>query len=659
MIRYFKFAFQKVDIFRAVILALAFFFLFFFLDWKPAQHDEGVNGWFIEEILQQGYYAYDPANYHGPLFHYLMFFFKFLMGSNLWALRMPAVLFAMASFGVMLLFRPYLGKWTAYAGTLFAAVSPGMIFYSRYGIHESSLLFFSLLALLGFFRFMHLRDRRSLWLLGLGMTGMIVTKETFLIATGCFALAWTALRFYEKHSPSAEVPELPARDYTARDVLKVCSVCALIYVTLYSGFFLNWKGVAGIFSCFAEWFKTGVSDFSEQKGHWKPFIYWAQLFLRYEWPACLGLLFCFPLLAPVPRWHRLMMFYAVANFLAYSLISYKTPWCILQILWPFFFVAAAGLREFIRKGPAHRGIGIVFLTGLPLLSAAKCISLNFIHYADDREWYPHVQTFEELKAIDERLKRLAARDPNYKHMPIHVVMKSYWPISWLLADFTQDFYYIKNLPLKADGALIFCDVERQKRLEMRLKKSYYVGSFRLNPAQKETILYYDRDIFKEFFDERAVVFVPKVMETLRPGEGLIARYYASESWEGPPVMEEVAATVNYAWDGKDRPLPPPFGIVFEGQIMIPESGEITFYLASDDGSDLTIAGETWIDNLGRHPEEIKSAKKFLEKGTYPIRVRHNDIGGGASIRLWWQRPGRQEEAIEPAYFQMPAREEDS
>ena len=34
-------------------------------------HDEGVNGFFLTNLLRQGRYRYDPTNYHGPTLYYL------------------------------------------------------------------------------------------------------------------------------------------------------------------------------------------------------------------------------------------------------------------------------------------------------------------------------------------------------------------------------------------------------------------------------------------------------------------------------------------------------------------------------------------------------------------------------------------------------------
>ena len=73
------------------------------LDLKPAHFDEGINGWFVDQMRSAGFYRYDPENYHGPIYFYLLFFSLTLLGRNLWALRLPALLSSIASVWMALL----------------------------------------------------------------------------------------------------------------------------------------------------------------------------------------------------------------------------------------------------------------------------------------------------------------------------------------------------------------------------------------------------------------------------------------------------------------------------------------------------------------------------------------------------------------------------
>jgi hypothetical protein len=66
------------------------------LEHRPPHHDEGVNGWFVEKIQTDGYYAYDPSNYHGPSYFYLLTAARETLGFGLWQLRLPGALVGIA-----------------------------------------------------------------------------------------------------------------------------------------------------------------------------------------------------------------------------------------------------------------------------------------------------------------------------------------------------------------------------------------------------------------------------------------------------------------------------------------------------------------------------------------------------------------------------------
>ena len=40
------------------------------LSMVPLHHDEGVNGNFLVRLVRDGFYQYDPGNYHGPTLYY-------------------------------------------------------------------------------------------------------------------------------------------------------------------------------------------------------------------------------------------------------------------------------------------------------------------------------------------------------------------------------------------------------------------------------------------------------------------------------------------------------------------------------------------------------------------------------------------------------------
>src|SRR5690349_3679716 len=67
-----------------IIVALGAFLRVLLLGIKPPHFDEGINGWFVDQMTKNGFYRYDPTNYHGPLHFYILFISQTLFGRNLW-----------------------------------------------------------------------------------------------------------------------------------------------------------------------------------------------------------------------------------------------------------------------------------------------------------------------------------------------------------------------------------------------------------------------------------------------------------------------------------------------------------------------------------------------------------------------------------------------
>src|SRR3954463_8319631 len=87
---------------------------------------------------------------------------------------------------------PLFGRRISWWAAAAMAVSPGFVFYGRYSIHEVWMLLFSMLMILGLLGLWRYGTRGYLWCAGIGLTGMILTKETYVIHISCAALAVVA-----------------------------------------------------------------------------------------------------------------------------------------------------------------------------------------------------------------------------------------------------------------------------------------------------------------------------------------------------------------------------------------------------------------------------------------------------------------------------------
>ncbi|WP_295124218.1 fibronectin type III domain-containing protein [uncultured Chitinophaga sp.] len=76
-----------------------------------------------------------------------------------------------------------------------------------------------------------------------------------------------------------------------------------------------------------------------------------------------------------------------------------------------------------------------------------------------------------------------------------------------------------------------------------------------------------------------------------------------------------------------------FGIMWEGFIKIPASGNYTFETVSDDGAAVVINGTT-VNT--RTTAGTATGTINLAAGTYPIKISYTENTGSASIRLYWK-----------------------
>jgi uncharacterized protein (TIGR03663 family) len=507
------------------ILGFAAFLRFLLLGMKPPHFDEGINGWFVDQVVHNGFYRYDPTNYHGPLHFYVLLLFESLFGRNLWALRLPVVLVSIGCVWLALKFEPLVGRNVSRIAALAIAVSPGFVFYGRYAIHEVWLQFFSTMFILGLLGLWRLGRLNYLWYAGMGLTGMILTKETYAIHAACAVLAIPVLAISNALS---RVPDAkPAKQtWSWIDLLMVLFVGAAAVIFFYSGTFFNWSGVKGLYLAFKAWTETGAAG----HGHEKPWDYWLKLMgplpdaggndsplqrLRngradafgYELPMLAGLILCVFCQKFKNLSLRYLAIYGAGSFVAYTYVKYKTPWCIISFGWPFLFVFG-GLILLVR--PKHLRIAYRTIAVLLCLSFGSSIWLNYFRCSSPDEPYAYVQTYNDIFKLTRPLLKLARRDPVYYHLTGHLIRSSVYPLPWMLGDFDRVGYYEGgNMPANLDGDFLLVQQDKIKDVESKLKGSYYTDTLTIRNYQDPSKLYFSAKVFKEFFPGKAPDFVGK------------------------------------------------------------------------------------------------------------------------------------------------------
>lgn len=154
-----------------LITAAATFVRFFWLGIKPFHHDEGVNGFFLTTLFREGTYKYDPANYHGPTLYYISLAFAKVFGLETIPIRWSVAIFGVLTVALAFFLKRYIGRIGSLCAALFLALSPGMVYISRYFIHEMLFVFLSLGVAVAVVLFI---DKREAGIFSIGWTALLL-----------------------------------------------------------------------------------------------------------------------------------------------------------------------------------------------------------------------------------------------------------------------------------------------------------------------------------------------------------------------------------------------------------------------------------------------------------------------------------------------------
>jgi len=88
-----------------------------------------------------------------------------------------------------------------------------------------------------------------------------------------------------------------------------------------------------------------------------------------------------------------------------------------------------------------------------------------------------------------------------------------------------------------------------------------------------------------------------------------------------------------------------FRMQFDAYIRVPAEGKYTFYVNSDDGGRLWLAGRLVVDNNGLHAPFEASGVVTLAAGLHPIRVGYAEAAGGETFVVSYEGPGVKKQVI--------------
>ena len=123
--------------------------------------------------------------------------------------------------------------------------------------------------------------------------------------------------------------------------------------------------------------------------------------------------------------------------------------------------------------------------------------------------------------------------------------------------------------------------------------------------------------------------------------GLLARYYASQDWAGPPVLERIEDQLGFYVHRP--PLVRPYTVEYTGKLAIPVAGDYRFGLESIDESMLFIDGQEVV--RGEQPNVYAEGGVNLQPGLHDIRIRFADHTSHTHLNAYWMPPGTSRQII--------------
>jgi len=506
--------------------------------------DEAVQAARFRDLWQDGTYRYDPNEFHGPTLTYATLAAPWIAGpregfaaTNEATYRIVPVVFGTGLVMLLWLLSDGLGRWAAVCAGVLTAISPTMVFFSRYYIHETLFVFFTLAAMAAGWRYVC--SRRLAWcLVAGGCLGLMqATKETSVIAFFSMGvgilLTWLSMgaprktsspRLHEtpengrarllpsrKNAPPAAQQELRPPKGTADLQLEKkpgqlrstlvwhlalgSAVAVFVAVTLLSSFFTNLRGPLDGVLTYLPWLGRagGASPHIHPFYHYLHILaywqigegpVWSELFVLAL--ATLGFVAAFlpgeaGLLrdanTPFVRW---VGFYTIVLTAAYTCIPYKTPWCLLGFLHGMILLAGVGAVAVIRAVPTlpiKTCATIILLGGAGHLGwQSYCTS--FVYHEDARNPYVYAHTLPDVQRLADDIEQWAEASPDGQDVLIKVIWHDgyYWPLPWYLRQYER-VGYLTQLPEDPSAPIVVSSSELDEALTEHLDDTHLMTGF--------------------------------------------------------------------------------------------------------------------------------------------------------------------------------------
>lgn len=492
------------------------------LDLRPMHHDEANQAVKFGYLLENGQYRYDKTDHHGPSLYYLTLPFAWVSGKSTLASldektlrRVPAV-FGAGTILLFLLIQGGMKKGAVLFAGLFLALSPAVVYYSRFFIQETLLVFFVVGFLIASWRYISSPSMGWALVTGFFVGMMYATKETCVIAFGAAVFSGLLCLFFRKRRELHRNVSFLKR---IGHVLAGLAAGFLVSWVLYSSFFQNSRGLTDSILSYGSYLvKAG-----QPEGHAHPWIYYLKMLFFSKsgsgplWSEALILgLAVLGGVAVFTRgkrtdasrsFLRFIFFYTIITILIFSSVPYKTPWNLLPFYIGILLLAGEGtvfIFNSVKTPPLFIGAVLVLSLGI-LHLGIQSFRANFIFQTDPRNPYVFAQTSPDFSKLVQRVNAIAPLHPDGKNILIKVIANPYdtWPLPWDLRQFTRVGYWqeIQDAGNFEDVPLIITSLDKLDRLEPHIRKTHQSEFYGLRPNVLLTV-HIRRDLWDKFLEGR-------------------------------------------------------------------------------------------------------------------------------------------------------------
>jgi uncharacterized protein (TIGR03663 family) len=448
------------------LLALALLLRLWALGDRPPHHDESIHCDFSYTLLTTGAYRYDPT-YHGPLIYYVIAPLFALLGPTTAVGRLYPTLAGVALVMLPFALRRRLGPWAAWWSGLLLAISPIMLYYSRFAREDLPVAFFTGAALVLF-----LMVRKKGWKpipwIGVAVAGHAVMKETFYVTVPLLGVAAYIVALRDGVWVSVR------KAFAWIDRYRVAVGTAILWffvitVTAFTVFFVHPEDWAFPVKAITYWYQQ--HSVQRVGGPW--FYHLTRLALYEFLPIVAALAWAIRRRKHLKRIEVFCLAWGLAGVAMYAYLGEKTPWLEVHQVLPFIPLAGAQLARTF--SPLGRWWSRALATAGLLATAWSALASGFLYPAITTS-DPHAEliVFVQTTPEEDKLARYGvalAATHSGEGAVAAVDGEGAWPLSWQWKRIPV-WWSMPEPGMRPDLAV--CDPEKEAAFRERLGEGYTV-----------------------------------------------------------------------------------------------------------------------------------------------------------------------------------------